>query len=288
MVLISQFNFRLKLFLGQFKIRSCVLNSELPAKIRCHTVHQFNQGLYDIIIASDERSLLKPSEHAMKSSKVQTKAKKNHDSESGVARGIDFRCVSNVINFDFPLDINSYIHRAGRTARGNNTGNVLSFVSTSEHNLMSLVEEHLLASYPTEELIMKKHQFKLEEVEPFKYRAQDGWRAITKNAVREARLGEIKSEMYNSEKLKTFFESNPHDLQVLRHDRPSTVVKVPEHLSEVPQYIVPAALKNMIGIVTKKRKSHPNISKTKQKYQQKSNNPLAVAEIDYAKKRRKF
>lgn len=278
----------MKLFLGQFKIRSCVLNSELPAKIRCHTVHQFNQGLYDIIIASDERSLLKPSEHAMKTSTVNTKASKKVDSESGVARGIDFRCVSNVINFDFPLDINSYIHRAGRTARGNNTGNVMSFVSLAEQNLMNLVEEHLLASYPSEEAIMKKHQFKLEEVEPFRYRAQDGWRAITKNAVKEARIKEIKAEMYNSEKLKTFFDSNPHDLQVLRHDKPFNVVKVPDHLSEVPEYIVPAALKNMVGIVTKKRKSQQNISKTKQKYQQKANNPLAVAEIDYAKKRRKF
>lgn len=224
----------------------------------------------------------------MKTSTVNTKASKKVDSESGVARGIDFRCVSNVINFDFPLDINSYIHRAGRTARGNNTGNVMSFVSLAELNLMNLVEEHLLASYPSEESIMKKHQFKLEEVEPFRYRAQDGWRAITKNAVKEARIKEIKAEMYNSEKLKTFFDSNPHDLQVLRHDKPFNVVKVPDHLSEVPEYIVPAALKNMVGIVTKKRKSQPNISKTKQKYQQNANNPLAVAEIDYAKKRRKF
>lgn len=251
-------------------------------------MHQFNQGLYDIIIASDERSLLKPSETLKKSSTVKTKLKKNQDGESGVARGIDFRCVSNVINFDFPLDINSYIHRAGRTARGNNTGNVLSFVSLAEHNLMNLVEEHLLATYPSEDIIMKKHQFKLEEVEPFRYRAQDGWRAITKNAVREARLKEIKAEMYNSEKLKTFFESNPHDLQVLRHDKPLHIVKVPDHLSEVPDYIVPAALKNMVGIVTKKRRHQSNISKTKQKYQKNSNNPLAVAELDYGKKRKKF
>jgi ATP-dependent RNA helicase DDX56/DBP9 len=154
---------------------------------------------------------------------------------------------------------------------------------------MNLVEEHLLASYPSEETIMKKHQFKLEEVEPFRYRAQDAWRAITKNAVREARLKEIKAEMYNSEKLKTFFESNPHDLQVLRHDKAFSVVKVPEHLSEVPEYIVPAPLKNMIGIVTKKRKHTQNmVSKTKQKFLNKSNNPLAVAEVDFAKKRKKF
>lgn len=107
--------FRLKLFLEQFAIRACILNSELPAKIRCHAVTQFNRNFYDIIIASDERALDQPN---MKTNRV---AKGKNDKESGVARGIDFQYVSNVINFDFPLDITSYVHRAGRTARGNNT-----------------------------------------------------------------------------------------------------------------------------------------------------------------------
>lgn len=46
--------------------------------------------------------------------------KRKKDKESGVARGIDFQYVSTVINFDFPLDTLSYVHRAGRTARGTN------------------------------------------------------------------------------------------------------------------------------------------------------------------------
>lgn len=48
------------------------------------------------------------------------KTKRRRDKESGVSRGIDFQFVANVINFDFPLDTQAYVHRAGRVARGNN------------------------------------------------------------------------------------------------------------------------------------------------------------------------
>lgn len=47
-------NFRLKLFLEEFGVNSVVLNSELPVASRCHTVHQFNRGLYDYLLATDE------------------------------------------------------------------------------------------------------------------------------------------------------------------------------------------------------------------------------------------
>ncbi|KAF9232593.1 P-loop containing nucleoside triphosphate hydrolase protein [Melanogaster broomeanus] len=46
--------YRLKLFLEQFSIKSCVLNSELPLNSRYHTVQEFNKGVYDYIIATDE------------------------------------------------------------------------------------------------------------------------------------------------------------------------------------------------------------------------------------------
>ena len=64
--------YRLKLFLEQFSIKSCVLNSELPLNSRLvnylsrccyelnspmprmHIVQEFNKGIYDYIIATDE------------------------------------------------------------------------------------------------------------------------------------------------------------------------------------------------------------------------------------------
>ncbi|OAX82362.1 ATP-dependent RNA helicase DBP9 [Emergomyces africanus] len=50
--------YRLKLFLEQFGIRSCVLNSELPVNSRIHVVQEFNKGVYDIIIAADDQEVL--------------------------------------------------------------------------------------------------------------------------------------------------------------------------------------------------------------------------------------
>lgn len=46
--------YRLKLFLEQFSIRACVLNKELPINSRYHTIQEFNRGVYDYIIATDE------------------------------------------------------------------------------------------------------------------------------------------------------------------------------------------------------------------------------------------
>lgn len=98
---------------------------------------------------------------------MKQKSKRKKDKESGVARGIDFQFVTNVINFDFPLDVNSYVHRVGRTARGTNQGTALSFIAMRERQLMENVEEELKKSYGRSNLF-KTYQFKLDEVEGFR------------------------------------------------------------------------------------------------------------------------
>lgn len=238
--------YRLKLYLEQFGIVSCIINSELPASSRCHVISQFNEGLYDIVIAADEKSVDNQVK-APKSSdaKKPPNKKQKKDKESGISRGIDFHNITVVINFDFPLSVDAYVHRVGRTARGDTQGTTISFVSLKELPLLEKVEKALAGDGNDAESIFKPFSFRMEEIDGFRYRARDAMRAVTSVAVREARLKEIKAEMMNSQKLKSHFEDNPRDLQVLRHDKNLNVVKSQPHLKHVPEYLVPSTLKRM-------------------------------------------
>jgi ATP-dependent RNA helicase DDX56/DBP9 len=93
--------------------------------------------------------------------------------------------------------------------------------------------------------VFKPYKFRMEELDGFRYRARDAWRAVTKIAVREARLKELKHELLNSSKLRSHFEANPRDAQALRHDRALHTVKHQAHLKGVPDYIIPPALRKL-------------------------------------------
>merc|ERR1712098_913937 len=99
---------------------------------------------------------------------------------------------------------------------------------------------------------LKPFQFKMDELDGFRYRARDAWRSVTKIAIREARLKELKLEMLNSQKLKAYFEDNPRDKQLLRHDKALHTVKHQDHMKNIPEYIVPETLKRITGMKTSK------------------------------------
>ena len=44
-----------------------------------------------------------------------------------IARGIDFKRVNLVINYDFPTSMLTYIHRVGRTGRADREGDAITF-----------------------------------------------------------------------------------------------------------------------------------------------------------------
>ncbi|MBP7149727.1 MAG: DEAD/DEAH box helicase [Acidobacteria bacterium] len=56
------------------------------------------------------------------------------------ARGIDIERISHVVNFDVPKQAEDYVHRVGRTARAECTGDAFTFVSPGEEQDMRSIE----------------------------------------------------------------------------------------------------------------------------------------------------
>ena len=59
------------------------------------------------------------------------------------ARGIDVEGVSHVVNYDIPNEPDVYIHRVGRTARAQRSGDAYSLVSPQEDDDFSRIEQRL-------------------------------------------------------------------------------------------------------------------------------------------------
>ncbi len=74
---------------------------------------------------------------------------KNHTKDVLVAtdvasKGLDFPEIKHVINYDMPDDIENYVHRIGRTGRGNAKGHATTFVSKAVEKAVLLDLKHLL------------------------------------------------------------------------------------------------------------------------------------------------
>lgn len=79
------------------------------------------------------------------------------------ARGIDIEDITHVINYDFPLEKDSYVHRTGRTGRAGKRGNAISFVTPREEKFLTEVEEYIgftieKLSAPTQEEVDEKRE----------------------------------------------------------------------------------------------------------------------------------
>ena len=196
----------------------------------------------------DDEEEIEVKQHRKKSNKNKPQGKLVEKDDYGVSRGIDFQGVNFVINFDFPKTASAYIHRIGRTARGMSTGTALSLVTkfdevnldnkhnqtaTRDRQVLKEVREkqprldfvegdHVFAAMGALDSTQREEQrmqpsplvFNTQELESFRYRVEDTLRAVTGSAVRELRSAEIRREILNSEKLKSYFAENPDDLKV--------------------------------------------------------------------------
>ncbi|MGG0775199.1 ATP-dependent RNA helicase DbpA [Bacillus rugosus] len=92
------------------------------------------------------------------------------------ARGIDIENISLVINYDLPLEKESYVHRTGRTGRAGNKGKAISFVTAFEKRFLADIEEYIgfeiqnIEAPSQEEVEKKKPEFlsKLNDRPEFK------------------------------------------------------------------------------------------------------------------------
>lgn len=67
------------------------------------------------------------------------------------ARGIDIDNITLVVNYDIPLDGESYVHRIGRTGRVENTGRAISFVTQYEKKFLRIIEQYTGNEIPIKE-----------------------------------------------------------------------------------------------------------------------------------------
>ncbi|WP_166246251.1 DEAD/DEAH box helicase [Paenibacillus turpanensis] len=59
------------------------------------------------------------------------------------ARGIDIESISHVINYDLPLENESYVHRTGRTGRAGHSGKAISFATQNEEKFVLNIEKYI-------------------------------------------------------------------------------------------------------------------------------------------------
>ena len=88
------------------------LNGDVPQAQRERTVDRLRDGKTDILVATDV-----------------------------VARGLDVKRVSHVINYDIPYDTESYVHRIGRTGRAGAAGEAILFVAPRERRMLRSIEK---------------------------------------------------------------------------------------------------------------------------------------------------
>lgn len=102
---------------------SAALNGDMNQALREQTLERLKSGRLDILIATDV-----------------------------AARGLDVERISLVVNYDIPMDSESYVHRIGRTGRAGRAGRALLFVENRERRLLRNIERTMKLTIPEVEL----------------------------------------------------------------------------------------------------------------------------------------
>lgn len=125
-------------YLQQEKIPSRAIHGNKSQNAREMAISQFKDGAVKVLIATDIAS-----------------------------RGIDIEGVTHVINFDVPMDPESYVHRIGRTARAGRDGIAISFCDDSEKEVLRKIQRLIKMEIPSETFVgTKEVNVKLKRAKP--------------------------------------------------------------------------------------------------------------------------
>jgi len=97
------------------------------------------------------------------------------------ARGIDIPNVEYVINYDLPESSENYVHRVGRTGRGTQKGQAISFCSESEMELLADIEDNLGKPIDRLEIGANEYKYTLDISDD----KAPSWQALMKEAKQE-------------------------------------------------------------------------------------------------------
>ncbi len=106
-----------------FPEQIAVIHSNKAHNTRMAAVNKFDDGLIKVLIATDV-----------------------------VARGMDMKDVTHIVNFDLPETVGEYIHRIGRTGRADKNGVAISFINEVEMIYQQEIEEVMNMKIPMVEL----------------------------------------------------------------------------------------------------------------------------------------
>lgn len=72
------------------------------------------------------------------------------------ARGIDVEGVTHVFNYDIPHDVESYIHRIGRTGRAGEKGVAITFVAPKDRSFLEMIEKGIHQTFDKIQITLPK------------------------------------------------------------------------------------------------------------------------------------
>jgi ATP-dependent RNA helicase RhlE len=105
---------RIARHLEQNGIRTATLHSNRSQNQRLKALKDFKSGAVRVLVATDI-----------------------------AARGIDVDGISHVVDYDFPMHSEDYVHRIGRTGRAHAVGDAISFVTSEDQGELRLLERFI-------------------------------------------------------------------------------------------------------------------------------------------------